>query len=400
MSEPKDPATSLPTIVTMPQLGETVTEGILVRWLKQAGEYVDKYESFAEVATDKVNAEIPAPVAGHLTTLLVTEGALVPTGTPIAEIAAIGTNGVAPRVRKDETTPTTTTPPSPPTSVAAETQRHALSPAVRRALQEYGLREDEVGGSGSEGRITLADVERTAAARRENVPTESTEEHRLIPLTRARRAIAEHMVQAKRTIPHAWTMIEVDASRLVMRRQRQRAQQSNGTVPTYFHAFCYALVSTLAEYPMMNARFTDEGIEVPPHVHLAFAVALPENLVVPVIHHADRLDENALARALAAATERARTGHLTAAELIGGTITANNTGANGSILSAPIIHAGQAAIVTMESIVKRPIVTADDAIAIRSMMHICCSIDHRLIDGAIVGGFLSSLKRRIEHLEI
>jgi len=343
------------TALTMPQLGETVTEGTITRWLKRIGDHVDKYEAFAEVATDKVNAEIPSPVAGNLLVIHVAEGETVPTGTVIAEIG-----------EAHDTT-------------EARVSRRAYSPAVRRASRASGVNPDALQGTGAGGRVTLRDIE--SAARGTST---------FIPLTRARRAIAANMVESVRTIPHAWTMIEADVSGLLAKRQGSRA--------TPFQFFAYEVVQALTEHPLMNARFTPDAIELFHHVDLSFAIALPESLVVPVVRGVQSMDFPTFARAMADVTERARNGRLTIEELHGGTVTVNNTGANGSILSAPIIHGGQGAIITMEAIVKRPVVLQPDALAIRSMVNICCSIDHRLIDGNVVGAFLRDLKKRLERI--
>jgi 2-oxoisovalerate dehydrogenase E2 component (dihydrolipoyl transacylase) len=354
----------------MPQLGETVTEGMITRWLKRVGEHVDKYEPFAEVATDKVNAEIPSPVAGTLLVIHIAEGETVPTGTVIAEI---GNAQDATEAREIAARP----------EAPAVAGRRAYSPAVRRASRASGIDPDTLQGTGAGGRVTLRDIE-----------TVTRGASTFIPLTRARHAIAAHMVESVRTIPHAWTMIEADVTGLLAKRKGSRA-----TPPaTPFHYFSYEVVQALTEHPLMNARFTPDAIELFNHVDLSFAIALPESLVVPVVHSAEKMDFPAFARAMAEVTERARNGRLSVDELHGGTITVNNTGANGSILSAPIIHGGQGAIITMEAIVKRPVVVQSEAIAIRSMMNICCSIDHRLIDGNVVGAFLRDLKKRLERL--
>ena len=388
----------------MPQLGETVTEGTITRWLKRVGEPIAKYESFAEVATDKVNAEIPSPVAGILLAIHVAEGETVPTGAVIAHIGQENDSvvlEVAPQ-RPQATAPT----PEPAAAIAASGDSRSLrhySPAVRRAVRATGIDPTTIRGSGIGGRITLRDIHQ-ATSPQESSPEErstlrATAGTQRIPLTRARRMIAAHMVEAKQTIPHAWTMIEVDATELVAKRAHDATHfvNTHGFKPTYFHYFSYAVVQTLTRHPMMNARFTTDAIEVYGHIDVAFAIALDESLVVPVLRGAHTMDFPTFARGMADVTERARTQHLSIEELHGGTITVNNTGANGSILSNPIINGGQAAIVTMESIVKRPVVINHDAIAIRSMMNVCCSIDHRVIDGNVVGSFLRDLKKHIEH---
>jgi 2-oxoisovalerate dehydrogenase E2 component (dihydrolipoyl transacylase) len=205
------------------------------------------------------------------------------------------------------------------------------------------------------------------------------------------------MVESKHTAPHAWTTTEVDVTSAWTWREREkeRFRRDQGLPLTLFPFFLRAVVETLREFPLMNARYTEEGIVVHRDVHLGIAVALYDNLIVPVIRNADTLSIGGLAVAAGRLIERARANKLSPDDLMGGTFTVNNTGANGSILSAPIIYSGQAGIITMESIVKRPVVLEGDSIAIRSMMNVCLSIDHRLIDGAIASSFLASVRKRL-----
>jgi 2-oxoisovalerate dehydrogenase E2 component (dihydrolipoyl transacylase) len=405
------------TTITMPQLGETVTEGTITRWLKNVGDRIEKYEAFAEVATDKVNAEIPSPLAGVLLAILVAEGETVPTGAPIASIG-LPDGVVVPAAQPTTPAVAASSEPAAPAAaplsatpaVAATYDYHGqrFSPAVRRALREHNIDPSTVKGTGTDGRVTLADVERAATSAplskngKAHAPTPVPQAGTTrTPLTRARRSIAEHMVHASQTIPHAWTMVEIDVTKLVHKRhaERDRLRAELGFIPTYFQYFAHAVVATLASHPMMNARFTADAIETYGHVDLSFAIALEGTLVVPVVHGTQAMSFVELARAMSSVTERARSGRLSLAELQGGTITVNNTGANGSILSKPIINGGQAAIVTMEAIVKRPVVVEGDAIAIRSMLNVCCTIDHRVIDGNVVGAFLRDLKMRLTNIE-
>ena len=376
----------------MPQLGETVTEGTVAQWLKRPGDAIEKYEAFVEVSTDKVNAEVPSPVAGILREVIVREGQTVPTGAPIAvidEVGAPASNGTA----------------------SHNGPRH--SPAVRRLAREHRIDLATVHGSGTNGRVTAGDVIAAAAA-----PTDSAAPVRatvaapvvtpppspapggadLVPLTPARRLIAQRMVESKRTAPHAWTMVEVDVTDLWKWRAaaKDEFERETGTKLTLLPFFVHAVAEALRAFPLMNASFREDGIAVHRHVHLGIATATDGNLVVPVIRNADRLSIRGIALAAGAIVERARKGKLGVDDLSGGTFTVNNNGANGSVLSAPILVAGQAGIVTMEAVVKRPVVRDDDAIVIRSMMNVCLSLDHRVIDGAIADGFLVHLKRRLE----
>src|SRR5665213_652582 len=220
----------------------------------------------------------------------------------------------------------------------------------------------------------------------------------LIPLTQARRIIAQRMVESKHTAPHAWTMTEVDVTNVWKWRVREKDafEKTYGVKLTLLPFFIRAVVESLAKFPLMNASFTDEGIRVHRDVNVGIAIAADGNLIVPVIRTADKLSITGIALAAGELIDKARRGKLGADDLAGGTFTVNNTGANGSILSAPILVPGQAGIVTTEAVVKRPVVRDDDAIAIRSMMNVCMSLDHRVIDGAIASGFLSDLKKRLE----
>jgi 2-oxoisovalerate dehydrogenase E2 component (dihydrolipoyl transacylase) len=219
-----------------------------------------------------------------------------------------------------------------------------------------------------------------------------------IKLTPARKLIAQRMVESRHTAPHAWTMVEVDVTSLWRWRtaEKDRFTREKGVPLTLLPFFIQAVVRSLRAFPLMNARFTDDGIYVPKEVHVGIAVALDSNLIVPVIRNADELSIGGLAVAAGRLIEKARTGKLSADDLSGGTFTVNNTGANGSVLSAPILNSGQAGIITMEAVVKRPVVIEGDAIAIRSMMNVCLSLDHRVVDGSIASAFLVDLKKRLQ----
>ena len=220
----------------------------------------------------------------------------------------------------------------------------------------------------------------------------------LIPLTQARKIIAQRMVESKHTAPHAWTMTEVDVTNVWKWRAREKDafEKAYGVKLTLLPFFVRAAVESLAAFPLMNASFTDEGIRVHRDVNVGLAIAAGGNLVVPVIRHAHQLSIKGIALAAGELIDKARRNRLGADDLAGGTFTVNNTGANGSILSAPILVPGQTGIVTTEAVVKRPVVRDDDSIAIRSMMNVCMSLDHRVVDGAVASGFLSDLKKRLE----
>jgi 2-oxoisovalerate dehydrogenase E2 component (dihydrolipoyl transacylase) len=407
------------TTITMPQLGETVTEGTVERWLKQPGDEVEKYESFVEVSTDKVNSEVPSPVTGVIRELLVQEGETVATGTPIAIIdtaAAPAEKPAAPH--KPAAAKPAPAPGPPPASSNGSATAHApipadalrgTSPAVRRLAREHRIDIRTLAGSGANGRVTAADIlaasrpgaTETAAHAPSGSGTSSYASPipgSTIPLTGARRIIAERMVESKRSAPHAWSTVEVDVTNVWAWRDREKAafERETGYKLTLLPFFISAVVESLAAFPLMNARFTESGILVNKGVSIGIAIGLPTNLVVPVIKDAGGLSLKQTAVAAADLIDRARTNKLSTEDVHGGTFTVNNNGANGSILSAPIINAGQAGIVTMEAVVKRPVVVAGDAIAIRRMMNCCLSLDHRVVDGYVASGFLADLKKRLE----
>jgi 2-oxoisovalerate dehydrogenase E2 component (dihydrolipoyl transacylase) len=423
------------TTITMPQLGETVTEGTVAQWLKKVGDSVEKYEAFVEVSTDKVNAEVPAPVSGTIVEIIAKEGETVPTGAPIAIIQEVGSPAVAapaaPAPTADEAvpghnvgvTPSNGRGASNGASPNAPELLRRVSPAVRRLAREHQVDLAAVRGSGTGGRITANDVLAAAAqgpaaavaativAEPQRPPAPASAPSapvrpasaapipgELLPLTQARKIIAQRMVESKRTAPHAWTMVEVDVTNVWAWRQREKDRflRDRGAPLTLLPFFIRAVVESLQRYPLLNARYTDDGILVHKQIHVGIAVALESNLIVPVIRDADSLSISGIALAASRLIEKARAGKLTADELTGGTFTVNNTGANGSILSTPILNGGQAAIVTMEAVVKRPIVVDGDAIAVRSMMNVCLSLDHRVIDGAIASAFLVDLKKRLQ----
>ncbi len=402
------------TTITMPQLGETVTEGTVAHWLKKPGDVIEKYEAFVEVSTDKVNAEVPSPVAGVLRELIVQEGETVPTGAPIAVIDEVGAPP-APRPLAAARAPAAAaTLPPPVTATISSTNGSAtqhngtrVSPAVRRLAREHAIDVTALHGTGTNGRVTAGDVIAAAAAPTAPLPAAPAPVTApappaagadIIPLTPARRLIALRMVESKHTAPHAWTMVEVDVTNVWKWRSsaKDAFERETGVKLTLLPFFMHAVAESLRAFPLMNASFYESGIAVHRGIHLGIATATDGTLVVPVIRDADRLSIRGLALAAGAIIERARSGKLNVDDLTGGTFTVNNNGANGSILSAPILVSGQAGIVTMEAVVKRPVVRDEDAIVIRSMMNVCLSLDHRVIDGAIADGFLVSLKRRLE----
>jgi 2-oxoisovalerate dehydrogenase E2 component (dihydrolipoyl transacylase) len=454
----------LAVTIELPQVGESVVEGTIGKWLKQPGDTIRRFEPLVEVITDKVTMEVPSPVGGSLLKILAQEGETIPMGAPIAEVetsdTTAATSPLLEPIRESgepgdagAKNPAGTTgylrhdigPAGPtgggmsdPASLDAETGAGAQakapagsstrsfngetsarplrhSPAVRRLAEEHNIDLSQVSGTGMGGRITRDDVLRsvelgdptaspTARPQPAQTPAPGTsaaataasdEEH--IPLTPVRRMIAEAMVRSVTEIPHAWSTMEVDVSGLVALRDQVKAEflEREGMDLTYLPFIIKAVVESLKEYPTLNASWGGDKIILKKRVNIGIAVAAPSGLIVPVIHDADRLSVAGLAGASRGLVRRARENKLTLEDVQGGTFTLNNTGALGSNISQPIINYPQAAIMTTEAIQKRTVVR-DDAIAIRSMMNLCMSFDHRINDGAESGGFMLAVKTRLE----
>ena len=438
--------------IELPQVGESVTEGIIGRWLKQPGDRLEKYDALVEVVTDKVNMEMPSPASGVLTRILVEEGQTVPMGSVIAEMdvegeapeapagdtpAGLGSAADAEAIDKTgvllrdvapvgptgsggvavSVSPTAATAPAPlpqasdATAPAAGGPRGRYSPAVQRLAQAHDVDLSRVTGTGVGGRVTRQDVQKyidTSTARPSDAPPsgEKLAGEKLagagvgverMPLTPIRRMIAENMVKSASQIPQAWSIVEVDVTSLVGRRSSARDdfQRMEGINLTYLPFVVKAVAESLRRNPMLNSSWDGDAILIKKRVNIGVAVATGEGLVVPVIHDADSLSIAGLAKSIDGLMDRARRGELDLADVQGGTFTVNNTGALGSVVSHPLVNYPQAAIITTEAIVKRPVVVGD-AIAIRSMMNLCLTFDHRILDGAEAGAFINEVKRLLE----
>ncbi len=409
--------------VKMPKLGESVTEGTLGKWLKQVGDRVEQYEPLVEVVTDKVNAEIPSDFTGTLTAILVGENETVRVGTVIASIAEDGAQAT-------EATVAPAVIAAPPTASAVASARALVgqspahgrySPLVLKLAAEHQVDLATVTGTGMGGRVTRKDVLAYVASRSERVvevaaaslvtTTDNVSAAKIdgapareewIAVTPIRKTIATRMVESKREAPHAWTMMEVDATNLVRVREQHKAafREREGIELTYLPFFIKAVIAAIKEFPIINSTWAGDKIIVKKDIHISIAVATADALVVPVLHNADQLNTLGLARGMAELAARARAQQLRMEDVEGGTFTVNNTGAFGSVLSQPILNAPQAAIMTVEAIVKRPVVQKDDSIAIRSMVNLCLSIDHRVLDGWVAGQFLRAVKAQIERGDV
>ncbi|HYF81177.1 MAG TPA: dihydrolipoamide acetyltransferase family protein [Symbiobacteriaceae bacterium] len=429
--------------ILMPQLGESVTEGTLGKWLVAPGEAVKKYQPIAEVITDKVNAEIPAPADGVVANLVISEGTTVKVGTLIAVMNAAG----------EVAAPAAAAPAAAqaPAAAAAGGARPAAlagaavasldrpkgeaagrySPAVLKLAQEHGLDLSRLSGSGLGGRITRKDVEAYIASGAAAQPAQDCvggmvaaqaaapaqvaaapvapaytpapapqplAADQIIPVDAVRRRIAEKMTQSKHEAPHAWTMMPVDVTGLVKLKEQMgdEFKRREGVSLSYVPFFIKAVVESLKEFPIINSQWAGDSIIIKKEINISIAVATETSLAVPVIKNADRLSIAGLNHAVADLAARARAGKLTLDDISGGTFTVNNTGYFGSFMSAPIINHPQAAILSFEAVTKTPVVLENDAIAIRSMMNICMSLDHRILDGLVCGRFLQAVKARLQ----
>ena len=408
--------------VKMPRLGESITEGTISRWLKQPGDQVKKYEGLVEVITDKVNAEVPAPLAGVLKEIKVKEGTTVTVGTEIAiieeSVAAAAAPSPPPSSKETgelQAAFDTPTAAEPERAVEQSSEgRTRLSPAVRALIEEHRISDAElmgITGSGIAGRISKKDIEDfvakraqpatangeqrpTAAPSATPAPTPGT----TIPLSPMRRAIATNMLKSKQTIPHAWTVAEVDMTNVV--RFRQKAKDGfklrEGIDLTFVPIMVKAVVEGLKAVPVLNASWSEQGVVLHKDINIGVAVSVQDGLIVPVVHQADRMSISGLAKAIDDLATRARAGKLGIPDVQGGTFTVNNPGTFGTILSYSIIAPPQAGILAMDAIVKRPVVIEGDAIAVRSMMNLCLSFDHRVLDGVSAARFLQGVRRWLE----
>jgi pyruvate/2-oxoglutarate dehydrogenase complex dihydrolipoamide acyltransferase (E2) component len=445
----------MPT-VTMPQLGESVAEGTIGKWLKKVGDHVDKYEPIVEVITDKVNAEVPSPFEGTLTRILVEEGDTVPNNAEIAVVEAAGEvpaeaalnptptdasaaqpTPVSPAV--ESSAPASKPAPPPAESPAREVRPAAvdtngraaaaayegrMTPAVRRLAREHGIDLALVKGTGHGGRVTRDDLmtfiaaggassaPAPAAPAAAPAPTPAASPARpspvaegdsLKPVSPMRKAIAAQMTRSL-TVPVAYSTVEVDMSAVVRIRDAQkRAYQAREGISLSFVAFVTkAAVEALRKHPDLNGHYTDEGHWRRKRINVGVAVAVDDGLVVPVVKDADGLSIHGLNRAIYELADRSRSNRLKLDDIQGGTFTVDNTGWTGSVLTQPIINVPEVAILTMEAIVKRAVVVetpSGDSIAIRPMMNMVLGFDHRATDGAQAGVFLADVKRWLESVD-
>ena len=400
----------MPIQVIMPQLGESVVEGTISKWLKGIGDDVKEFEPLLEVITDKVDTEIPSPAEGTVLAILVAEGTTVNAGAVLAWIGAAGeaipegeeTPPVASEVVQEgnsQDSKVSVELPSQNFMPGRDNNLGFISPVVAKISQEEGVDLTQIHGSGQGGRITKKDVLAYLELRQQTGPTSSTLEStskrspqsppdiipgEIIPHSIVRRSIADHMVRSKQISPHVTTVMEADLSVVVAHRQSNKALFSQDGVNLTFTAyFIAATVAALKEYPIVNSSWNDEGILIRKEINIGMATSLSEEgLIVPVIKNADRLSLLGLASAINDLAQRARNHQLDPNEVQGGTFTITNHGTSGSLFASPIINQPQAAILGVGVIEKR-VVVIDDAIAIRPMVYLSLTFDHRILDGAI-----------------
>ena len=423
------------TPVLMPQMGESIAEGTIVRWIKKVGDAVDRDEPLFEISTDKVDAEIPSPAAGVLVAIAVKEGETVPVNSVVATIGEAGSQPAAapaPAAAMPAAAPAPAAPapaapvpvtPAPaaaasapaaaaPSAPASDGRGQRSSPLVRKIAKEHGIDIARVQGTGAGGRVTKHDIldflDRGPAAApaapsaRPATPAPPVARlagDRVEPMSVMRKKIAEHMVLSKRTSAHVYSVFEVDYSRVEhLRRQHKADYERQGAKLTFTAFIAKALVDTLRRHPSLNASIDGDSVVYRAGVHLGIAVALENGLIVPVIKDAGEKSLLGLARAIQDVADRARAKKLNPDEVHGGTFTLTNPGGYGAQFGLPIINQPQVAILGVGTIEKRPVVI-DDMIGIRLRGYLAMGFDHRLVDGAAADQFLADLKHYLEHFD-
>ena len=376
------------TDVVMPQMGESIVEGTLTKWLKKPGERIERDEPLFEISTDKVDTEIPSPAAGVVSEILVEEGKTVGINTVVARIEEAGATTAAPVV---PVAPVSSPPPAEPSG--------PLSPLVRKLAREHNLDLSQMQGTGAGGRITKQDVETHLAQPAPPPPPAAAPQPRTRtePLSPMRIKIAEHMVLSKRTSAHVTTIHRVDMTKVARMRERYKAdfQAAYGFSLTYLPFLVRAAAAALRHFPLLNASLDGSNIIYHNDINIGIAVALENGLIVPVVRGADEKNVAGLQRAIVDLATRARSRQLKPDEVQGGTFSITNFGSYGSLVGTPIINQPQVAILGVGMVEKTPVVI-DDAIAIRSICLLSLSFDHRLIDGALADQFMTKVKQVLE----
>ncbi len=387
----------------MPQMGESIAEGTIVRWIRRVGDPVGRDEPLFEISTDKVDAEIAAPVGGVLSEIRVREGETVPVNTVVATIREPGEGEeAAPASEGAAQPPIQAVPAPPPAPRAATGEPRRTSPLVRRLAREHHVDLAAIEGSGRGGRVTKRDIlghlaaSETPAAPAPAIPAGVE----IVPMDAVRRTIAERMVLSRRVSAHVHTVFEVDFSRVVALREAHKAEFARqGARLTYLSFIARAAATAIGAVPVVNSSVDGDRIVYRRDINLGIAVALDRGLIVPVVRGAQRLSLAELSRAIGDLADRARARQLSPEDVQGGTFTITNHGGSGALFGMPIINQPQVAILGVGAVVKRPVVVGDQ-IAIRPMAYLTLGFDHRLIDGATADRFMSALKQELEHCEI
>jgi pyruvate dehydrogenase E2 component (dihydrolipoamide acetyltransferase) len=415
---------TMPTDVVMPQMGESIFEGTITKWLKKPGDKVQRDEPLFEISTDKVDAEIPAPASGVLQEIKVSEGNTVQVNTVVgvigdgsgasasAKAAAPAPSPAAPVSAKKEA-------PAPPTPVASASEDEEdsdirSSPLVRKLAREHNVDLAKVSGTGTGGRVTKQDVldfveHRTtapvtaSAPRQASAPAPAVIPGDLVPMSNMRKIIAQRMIESRRTSAHVHCMFEVDMTRIVNLRNKLKNsfEQRHGARLTFMPFFVRAAIIALQQYPIVNSSLEGESIRYHKHVNAGIAVALDWGLIVPVLKNADELNFLGLQRGITDLGERARSKKLMPADVEGATFTITNPGQFGAVFGLPIINQPNVAIMGVGGITKQPLVITDkdgtDSIAIRSVVHLTLGYDHRIVDGAVADQFMAVVKKTLEN---
>jgi len=428
----------MPTDIVMPQMGESIFEGTITKWLKKPGDKVQRDEPLFEISTDKVDAEIPAPASGTLQDIKVAEGATVQVNTVVGTISADG-EAAAPKAASASATahaiaPTKdATPAKPPAPIVQhkpapqlpqeqEEEDHTRSsPLVRKIAREHNVNLAQVSGTGLGGRITKQDImaflDRTQGAtavatapfapapgvKSDGAAAPAAIPGDLVPMTQMRKIIAQRMIESRRTSAHVHCMFEVDLTRIVQLRNKAKSafEKRHGARLTFMPFFARAAIITLQQFPIVNASIESDNIRYHRHINLGIAVALDWGLIVPVLKSADELNFLGLQRGISDLGERARAKKLKPEEVEGSTFTITNPGQFGAVFGLPIINQPNSAIMGVGGITKTPVVITDDdgndSIAIRSLVHLTLGYDHRLIDGAVADQFMAQVKKTLEN---
>ena len=414
----------MPTDVVMPQMGESIFEGTITKWLKKPGDKVQRDEPLFEISTDKVDAEIPAPASGVLQEIKISEGNTVQVNTVVGVIGE--GNGAAAAKSTPAKAVAPPTPPAPqpaapapapmPAAAAYEEEDYVRSsPLVRKLAREHNVDLSKVHGSGAAGRITKQDIldfveQRTSAPASAGPPSRPTPTPApaaipgdLVPMSQMRRIIAQRMIESRRTSAHVHCMFEVDMTRIVNLRNKLKNsfEQRHGARLTFMPFFVRAAIIALQQYPVVNASLEGDNVRYHRHVNAGIAVALDNGLIVPVLKNADELNFLGLQRGITDLGERARTKKLMPADVEGATFTITNPGQFGAVFGLPIINQPNVAIMGVGGITKQPMVITDkdgtDSIAIRSVVHLTLGYDHRIIDGALADQFMVVVKKTLEN---